>query len=166
MSIDTPPIENSVKKASVEMSARFVNQIQIKLMQRRLSSDTNANKDEITMDWVDFNSTEFRIILRALTNTDEHFEDLYNANPDIILDIIEDKLDRLHALEHTLAHIPQEKMEEFKVWHQAHKEDIYRCLRDNPELVTQYIAAQDVNPEVEQALLKQIEEKLQLQQLQ
>lgn len=151
------------------------NRIQTSLITRRHGNSAhNPSRTGalgMAVNWIDTYSPEyetaFKELVRESIEKNENFLDKITHHTEESIQQLEDRIEQYHLLElRLIKHIdPHGKIpESFIDWHKEFGKSLTKILYLKPELFKRYLDAQDLAPEAQEEVLREIEDALYMQE--
>ncbi|MES3005603.1 MAG: hypothetical protein V4664_01505 [Patescibacteria group bacterium] len=157
-------VEDRVFK--VRENLQVYNGIQSKLIKRKHSHLSHGPIGK-AMEWVDTYSPEYEAAFKDLVRDkvvhNESFLDEFTGHPEETISQIESRVEQYHILElRLMKHIdPYGKIpKNFSEWHSQFGKPLMRLLYSQPKLFEKYLDSQDEVPEIQEGVLKDLEDLL------
>ncbi len=155
-------IEQQVE--ALRSTLRIYNDIQRRLLLRHVSQQGGGDQ-ESKLDWIDTYSSEYEVafkdVVRECIRNNEDFLTHVQMHPNETLDDIENRMEQYHQLEVKLMeHIDAQGAipTNFKDWHRQFGKQLSALGYTHPEILEQYTESQNQPVEVQEELLRQIED--------
>ena len=166
---DTSTINGRVEELRKDL--KFFNQLQTALIARRHGEAAHnpAHSGALgkAIEWVDTYSPEYELAFKELVRDsllhNEDFLDRFSKFPNETMKALENRIEQYHVLElELIGHIDKggKIPHSFAEWHKEFGKPLVKILYSHPELFDKYMLSHDQHADVQDEILREIEDAL------